>query len=384
MQNDKRKFSPRLPMMNAWGCLFGLAMLAFGLLAGAFTGALGLPLLMQYDVTQTVEWVKIHLMETQQAANEASLNMTVQAAQNQSTQSAMNFESTQIALGNASALLNQTATQSAAFGQASATARTDQYNHALTQIALDQQGTQVGMQQNGTQVQQGLENEATKVQLNFQATMAAIQGKPLTPTPISMNAQTAPQTAMIGPLVVASDTPIAMSAQSVAQTASVTLDSDFAAGMNADQWIPSRDADWVVEPGGIRAAADGVVLASRQDFASPLEIDVMFTPALSPDSDYRILVGRDADQGYEIILNAAALTARQISLAKANGELIVSNGARGALTGETHLVVSLTADQITVTLNGDTVLTSQLPTAPMGNLAVSFPKGAFLKSIRVR
>src|SRR5688572_14136390 len=111
-QNDKRKFTPRIPMMNVWGCLFGLVMLGFGLISGGVLGLSALPYLFNYDVTQTVAWVKIHLMETRQADTEAILNITAQAAMNQGTQAAMNFEATQFSLGNANALLNQTATQS--------------------------------------------------------------------------------------------------------------------------------------------------------------------------------------------------------------------------------------------------------------------------------
>lgn len=94
MQNDKRKFSPRFPMINAWGCLFGLVMLAFGLISGGALGLFGLPYLLNYDITQTVAWVKIHLMETRQADIEAALNMTSQASMNQGTQAALNFEAT--------------------------------------------------------------------------------------------------------------------------------------------------------------------------------------------------------------------------------------------------------------------------------------------------
>lgn len=393
MQNDKRKFSPRLPMMNAWGCLFGLVMLAFGLISGAAVGLFGLPYLLNYDVTQTVAWVKIHLMETRQADTEAMLNVTAQAAFNQGTQAALNFEATQFALGNANTLLNQTATQSALFGAATATARTDQYNNALTQIALDQQGTQAGMQLNATQSQQRLSEEATKVQLNFQATQAAIQGQPLTATPQPrMQAQTAPQQELlIGPQLPATEeAPVVFEAQAQFQAVeaveptSLMIDSVFASGIDTAIWTPSKDTDWVNEPGGVRSAVDGAVIASRGDFTSPIEIEVAFTPALSPDSDYRILFGREGDQGYEVILNAAALTARQITLAGANGELIVSNGAQGALTGDTRLIVTVVADQVTVRLNGQTILTSTLPTPPNGNIAVSFPKGAFLKAVQVR
>lgn len=162
------------------------------------------------------------------------------------------------------------------------------------------------------------------------------------------------------------------------------IDSVFASGIDLAVWTPSKDTDWTSEPGGVRSAVEGAVIASRGDFASPLEIEVAFTPALSPDSDYRILFGRDADQGYEVILNAAALTARQITLARSNGELIVSNSAQGALTGDTHLIVTVIDNQVTVQLNGAIILTSQLPAAPNGNLAISFPKGAFLKAVQVR
>jgi hypothetical protein len=134
----------------------------------------------------------------------------------------------------------------------------------------------------------------------------------------------------------------------------------------------------------VRSTIDGAVIASRGDFASPIEIEIAFTPALSPDSDYRILFGRDGDQGYEVILNAAALTARQITLARSNGELIVSNSAQGALTGDTRLLVTIVDDQVTVRLNGQVILTSQLPSPPNGNIALSFPKGAFLKAVQVR
>ena len=386
MQNDKRKLSPRLPMMNAWGCLFGLVMLAFGLISGGALGLFGLPYLLNYDVTQTVAWVKIHLMETRQADVEAALNVTAQAAMNQGTQAALNFEATQFALGNANTLLNQTATQSTLFGIGTATARAEQYNNALTQIALDQQGTQVGMQQNATQAQQRLSEEATKVQLNFQATQAAIQGQPLTATPApQLRAQAVEQPqqdqpAIIGPQALPTQTVVVMDAQ----VARPMIDSVFMSGIDTALWTPSKDTDWASETGGVRAVVDEAVIASRQDFASPLEIEVAFTPALSPDSDYRILFGRNADEGYELILNAAALTARQVTLARSNGELVVSNSAQGALTGDTHLIVSVVSDQVIVTLNGQTILTSQLSGPLNGNIAVSFPKGAFLKAVQIR
>jgi hypothetical protein len=235
-------------------------------------------------------------------------------------------------------------------------------------------------------VQQRLAEEATKVQLNFQATQAAIQGQPFTPVPAGQssapqqqqiimaqaaptNTQTAPTEAM----------PVQVQSQSAA-----FLETSFGTGADTSAWIPSKTEHWSIETGGIRATETDAVMASRDEFGSPLEISVIFTPALSQDSDYHILFGRDASEGYEIILNAAALTARQITLAKANGELIVSNGAQGALTANTRLVATITNDQLVVTLNGETVLTSQLPTPPQGHLAISFPKGAFLKSVMVR
>lgn len=371
MYNDKRKLSPRLPMMNAWGCLFGLVMLAFGLLAGGTAGLFGLPYLLNYDVTQTVAWVKIHLKETEQSDQLASMaetavaaNETAIAAMSLGTQSALSFAATQNALFNADQLLNQTATQSALYGQGTATARADQFNQSLTQIALDQQATQVSLQQ-----------EATNVQLNFQATQAAIQGRgqSLTVTP-----QPRTQAQSVPLISAASATPTAPAASAA------LVDSHFGDGIDSSAWLPSRESDWTQETGGVRASVDGAVMASRQDFGAPLEMDVVFTPALNVDSDYHILFGRDGQAGYEIILNAEVLNARQITLAQANGELIVSNSAQGTLTGETHLTVTMAADQVTVSLNGETILTAQLPAAPQGNLAVSLPKGAFLKAIQVR
>lgn len=71
------------------------------------------------------------------------------------------------------------------------------------------------MQQNATQSQQRISEEATKIQLNFQATQAAIQGRPLTSTPVpELRAQTAQQDVIIGPQPLPTDAIVIVQAQS--------------------------------------------------------------------------------------------------------------------------------------------------------------------------
>ncbi len=107
--NIKRKnTSPLRVIVNQWGCLFGIVMLAIGgamgLLGAIFVG----PQLLGFDMTATA------LMEREiiLASTEVDLNTRAQDADARATNFALDSQATQAFMNNDANLLAQTATQS--------------------------------------------------------------------------------------------------------------------------------------------------------------------------------------------------------------------------------------------------------------------------------
>jgi hypothetical protein len=386
MQKAKQKNSSAFNIIiTGRGCLLTVFMVSIGLLAGVAGTTFFLPQLMNFRATETMIWQQAAATNTALAGfgfvinvtNEASIAQATQlavAAANTQQAQANAAQSTQIALDNASVLLNQTATQSSQNIVATLTANAVLNAEQMTQIALNYAATQAQLQQN-----------ATEVELNFQATRAALNNPN---NAAAQNLPTSIPTATSTPLL--PRTPVATPTFS---TARVLIDADFSSGLDTQIW---RFSDtWRVVEDGIEATganfddAPNNTLYSNQIIRGNYQIQVTFVPSLASTAGYRFGFENQFEYTEEVRILTEALKITRVHVQPfspaPNIEPYIVWSPNLTLTSETTLVIDVNGRSVTVSINEQIIGTTELPyiSREGGEVGVYFPQGAILKQFTV-
>lgn len=372
MQNNKRKNTSAVNVIiTGRGCLLTGFMLAIGLLAGIAGTAFFLPQVMNFKATENALRQQAAGTTTALSGWEAALYATNEAYLYQATQLAQaavntqqaqlhSAQATQLALDNAAALLNQTATQSTRNIVATQTANAIFNSAQMTQIALNYAATQAQLQRN-----------ATEVELNFQATRAALGDN----TTTENRPETVP-TATSTPLITRTPTPTA--------AVLLNLEDTFDAGLNISHWNTSNTDAWQNDSSGLRAAQDNAWLLTNRTVGSRYRLEIDLIPALAHQAEeYSILLNTSEAGSYTLVFRVEALTLRQLRLLKGT-ETQTMQTYNMSLTGDTRIVVLLDNYQIQVELNSLEILQTDIDeTLTRGVTGVRFPMGAVLKRIKL-
>ncbi len=381
----RKNRSPLRVIVNAWGCLLALLMLAIGATLG-LTGAIFFaPQLLGFNATATALADEAILL----ASTQAEVNFRASEAAAAETLFARDSDATRAALGNEEALLGQTATQSQRLIIATETAIAAENSRQRTRIAIDYQATQAQLQQ-----------EATAAEIDFRNAQAAlgIDSSAAEPTADDPNveAQSVPEStpaalpptttpAPTGVLLPASDTPSPTPQE-------VRIETDFGGGWDASQWRSVASAAWAQADTGAIARRDGAWLLSRQALRVPYRAEVVFAPAVVLNGAYDVLLSVGEDEGHVLRLLTEGLAVAEVEFyrfdAEALGEaplqaqdmvLLQRSVVSLPLTEETTLRVTVDSQQLEARLNGDLLLQTALPDSPQpGTVGVALPLEAAL------
>lgn len=401
----KRKAPPRrLRLPQLYGCTATLGALVLGFVLGVVVYA-GLSLLLapfsETAITQTaLARLRADLEETAigLAGRSLALDLTNDANAVAATQNALVALGTLAALNNESALLAQTATQSARFGLATRTADALNSAQQMTQVALDYAATQARLMQNATQVE--IDFRATRAALDRAATAVnQPQGSSNLRGDASAALLTAPTTT---PTLTASPTltPPPMPTTSPSPTSTLppapsntpTAQPSPEPRMLFDQGAPIatwdyRPSDWTEDADGLRAARDEAALRLEDPLPAQFEVVLNFTPALTDRSTYTLRLREPAEgrDGLALRLRAAALTIHEVTLLRLRPDgsesALAVRVADQILSERNRMVLSVRAGRLTLLLN-DLALLDRLALSDLvpDQLALRLPAGARLNS----
>ena len=361
--NIKRKnTSPLRVIVNQWGCLFGMLMLALGgvigLLGAIFVG----PQLLGFDMTATA------LMEREiiLASTEVDLNTRAQDADARATNFALDSQATQAFMNNDANLLAQTATQSSQNIVATTTASASQSAQRQTQIANDFVSTQAALNAN-----------ATQVSLDFRNTQSALGIN---------NAES-------------------QSELNINETALPRYSFDMREiDLNNSIWQLSSRVAWDNTSNGIIALTDGARLIEQSPrilvnngFENAYTITADIRPATALNTEYWLIFAVDNDTGYAVHFQAETLAVNQValysfdaslvrgstSLRPDNLSIIQRTATDNPLTSITQLSVQVDEDTVSILINGNTVMEANNLSIEVGAIGVQLPAQASLSSISV-
>jgi hypothetical protein len=342
------------------------------------------PPILGFDLTSTA----LAEQEIMLAATDADLNQRDRDAVERETQFALNAQATNLGLVNAEALLNQTATQSAANVIATATANAAESSRQRTQVALNYESTQVQLQ-----------NNATQVQLDFQNTQAALNGQgggfEAQSLQVTVNPSVNPTATAIPPtptstvmLPPPSDTPTATTAN---------IETDLREGFDDQHWREYGNA-WAQNERGLRAITNNAVLLSREAlWDDDFTIAVDIAPAIVLESSYTLLLNIVGEDVLAVQIDSSGLAADTIQLVQLRvdfqdgftfisgfGTVLAEADVDVLFTSDTQLAATVENGTVTVNLNDTEILSAELPDElEAGQVGVILPQGSILQSIAV-
>ncbi|MGJ3240931.1 MAG: hypothetical protein ACFE0Q_19640 [Anaerolineae bacterium] len=350
--------SPLRVIVNQWGCLFGLVMLALGgavgLLGAIFIG----PQLLGFDLTATA----LVEREIVLASTQVDLDVREQNADSQETAFALDVQATQALLNNEAQLLAQTATQSAQNSAATITAAVVENVQRQTQVANDFTSTQAALNAN-----------ATRVDLDFRNTQTAlgIESAQITPSASDANAPTRYT--------------LNLSEFDVAQ----------------DDWQVSDTDDWQSGTEGLTALNAGAWLIEASprilntyDFDN-YALTVDLRPATVIEADYWVMLALDDRAGLAVHLHTDVLRLTEVGVYRFNRDQLDQGLNRDALTvisrqaadialdSRMSITVIVLDDELVLTIDEQTLLNVDEIEAPAGAIGVQLPAQALLLNIGV-
>lgn len=383
----RKNRSPLRVIVNAWGCMLALVMLALGAALG-LTGAIFFaPQILGFDATATaLADEAIFLSSTQ-----ADLDFRAEQAEDEATRFARDSEATRAALGSQEELIGQTATQSRTYLLATQTAIAADNIRQQTQIAIDYQATQVQLQENATAAEIDFRN--TQAALGVQSSAAeptedsaAIEVQALSVETIEEATPLPTLTPMpTGVLMPASDTP-------TPTPVPLEVETDFSSGWENGLWLASAAADWQRNGEGVQALQNGAWLRSDAELELPYTAEFAFAPAVVLEGTYDLLLSVDGGEGLVLRLTTEALSLAQVSLYRFDSELL-QDGALLAddmllletaavsqsLTEQTTVRVTVAEDEFVAQLNGMEILAVDLVRTPyVGSVGIALPMEAVL------
>lgn len=410
-QEVKRKNrSPLRVIVNAWGCLLGIIMLALGLIVGMLASVYFLPSLFDYDLTITAlserELLLIATAADLQSREQAlSVHATEQALNYQriETQFALSELGTQAALENARLLLGQTATQSQGQINGTIAAATIQNEQRRTQIALDFAATQAQLQQNATQVEIDFRNTKAALGGDFEA--QAVNPSPvapsltpsspslrptLTPSPMLNPSLTNEATRQTQPTLTSPPTGILLPpTDTPSARESSRLDLQFPEdALLGAEW--QNVEAWLMTDLGLEARSEGAWLLSENAYGE--QVTIAFSPAIVLNSEYWFFYQvQKASSGYALKVVMETLAAREIvlyrfegaqisNLAPENLELLHQSRLDNLLRSTSRIEFRRIGTTLTISLNDASLLVLDVETTTeRGQVGVQFPQGALLQ-----
>jgi len=400
----RKNRSPLRVIVNAWGCLLSIIMLGIGAALGLVGATFFAPQILGFDATATALADDAIIL----ASTQAEINFRASEAAGDATEFARDSDATIAALGNEEILIGQTATQSQRYIIATETAVAAENSRQLTQIALDYQATQVQLQENATAAEIDFRNtqaalgvgssqresqdevdSAENTSVESQALAAQSVEEP-TPADLPPTAQSAPTEVPTGVLLPASDTPSPT-------PESLDLRTDFSTGWDTQYWRSADYAAWEQTEQGAIAEDNGNWLLSAQSVQMPYEAEIAFQPAPVLDSAYDLLLNIGDDEGVALRMVTEGLTISQVEIYRFDVDLLDDGALREQdmvllqrnivslpLTQETVIRVTVEDEQLTITLNGDTLLSvTDLNLAETGAVGVALPAEATLLHIAI-
>jgi hypothetical protein len=350
--NKRKNQSPLRVLVNAWGCLLGLVMLALGGAIGLLGAIFVAPELLGFDLTATA----LAEHEIVLASTAVDLEQRAENAEASATSFYYEVEATRAVMLNEYELLGQTATQSSQNISATGTAAAVESVQRQTQIALDYQATQSQLQEN-----------ATDAEIDFRNTQAAL----------GIITQVSP-----------TETPVA--------NISASNPDDFRLGLDETVWQVSNAGDWQESANGLRAFQNNAWLLERETRLLPetdFNIELVFEATGQANSEYWFMVVSDESnlavylkvEG-TTILEAAfysfeLATLENGALAVTNSNLISRVAARTAMGDSTTLALIREENWLRVSVNGQVLLLTELQALSNGRLGIQLPLGASLQSV---
>jgi hypothetical protein len=350
----RKNQSPLRVMVNAWGCLLGLVMLALGGAVGLLGAIFVAPQLLGFNLTATA----LVEQEIVLASTAVDLEQRAQNAEASATSFFYEVEATRAVMLNEFGLLGQTATQSSQNISATATAIAANSMERQTQVALDYRGTQAQLEAN-----------ATQAGINIQNTQQALG----IPQVVSTEASN-------------------ISAQSANPY-------DFQVGLDETVWQVSNAVDWQRSENGLLALSEDAWLIERETSllqAGDFTIEVLLQHTNEANSEYWLLLASD-EANLAIYLKAEAnlvveaaffnfelLSLQSGALALENSSLISRVAVRTSLGDSTSLQIIREGSWLRVILDGQVLLLTEAETLTNGHFGIQMPLGATLQSVERR
>ncbi|PJF21905.1 MAG: hypothetical protein CUN56_08715 [Phototrophicales bacterium] len=278
-----------------------------------------------------------------------------------------NVFSTQAALDNRQMLQDQQETQSALDIQATQTGVAIANAQQATRAALDFQGTQIAFNR-----------QATQVELDYQGTQAALSRDA---TAVALGFATQAPSAQL----TASPIPT--------YTTEPFFTDGFAQGIQSDLWQFGDAADWRVDDGQLIAQRTGAWLLTQVNDLSDYTLQVDLTTLTVP-ADYFIIVNSIEGLAIRLTHNGNRLTGAGLYRFTLD-QLLTDTGLIGRVISpiqavqvnigagnELNIQVVVSGQQVTATVNGETVINAVLPNLPLpGAAGVQLPLNSHLQRI---
>ncbi|MCA9912665.1 MAG: hypothetical protein KC496_04935 [Anaerolineae bacterium] len=381
----RKNRSPLRVIVNAWGCLLALIMLALGAALG-LTGAIFFaPQILGFDATATALADDAIML----ASTQADLDFRAEQAEDEATRFARDSDATRAALGSQEELVGQTATQSRTYLLATQTAIAADNIRQQTQIAIDYQATQVQLQENATAAEIDFRNTQAALGVQSNAIEPSAEAQALAVESVEEAAPPPTVTPMpTGVLIPASDTP-------TPTPAPLEIETDFSEGWQNGLWLASAAADWQTAEGGMQAMQNGAWLRSDAELALPYTAEFVFSPAVVLEAQYDLLLSVDGGEGLLLRLTTEALSLAEVNLYRFDSELLEdgtplaedmllleSATISQSLTEQTVIRVRVDEDGLSAQLNDTAIFTADLLRTPYaGSVGIALPMQANLVRI---
>lgn len=385
----RKNRSPLRVIVNAWGCLLALIMLALGAALG-LTGAIFFaPQILGFDATATALAEEAIFL----ASTQADLDFRAGQAEDDATRFARDSDATRAALGSQEELIGQTATQSRTYLLATQTAIAADNIRQQTQIAIDYQATQVQLQENATAAEFDFRNTQAALGVQSNAVEPTAEAQALAAADSADEADLPPTITPMptGVLMPASDTP-------TATPVPLEIETTFRDGWDNGLWLASDAADWQMADDGVQALQNGAWLLSDAELALPYAAEFSFAPAVTLEATYDLLLSVDGGEGLVLRLTTEALSLTDVSLYRFDSELL-GDGALLAedmvlletqpsslsLRAQTLIRITITENRLVANVNGEEFFTADLLRTPYtGSVGIALPEQALLIHMSLR
>lgn len=368
----KRKNHPiRQALINGWGCLLGAIMLSLGLALGVAGSFLIAPQLFAFDATETA----LDVRAADLAATQGALGQRAAQLAQEATDSAFFLAATRIGLGNERAVLDQTATQSAVNVAATRTAQTALDRQQRTQIALDATATQAQLQGNATRVEIDFRNTQAALDAGAGASAQSLAATATqTPRPPATATPLPPTQAILLP---PSDTPAALNP-------TTGFSDNFATGIADIRWDVPDESRWAVVAGGIQAETETATLLTQASYPLAYRLSLNWAAGTDGTARYTVILHQSDTQQLTLHLDRESIIGRGVVVEHRSGDEtrpIVETSLAVSMLGDAQLVIVVANQVLEATLGDTLILETTIPVMQpgAGRVGVQLPQGTTLQ-----